>query len=236
MALAVSHLHEHNIIYRDLKPENILLDRLGYCKLTDFGLSKVITESTDPCRNTFCGTPEYLAPEVIVHRQNSSGYGKEIDWWALGIVCFELLTGWPPFYDRDFSLMCEKILSRPINFPSKYRISLEAQSLIKNLLIRAPLKRLCCGRLPESPNRGIESLQSHAFFRQFDWESLYNQAMPPPYVPTIGRDLEDTRNFDKEFTKLGIKESPPDRQNVGGSLFEKFSFTGTPVEFSDSER
>ena len=97
MALAINHLHDHSILYRDLKPENILLDKYGYCKLTDFGLSKILTPATDLSRNTFCGTPEYLAPEVIVHRQNSSGYEREIDWWALGIVCFELLTGWVSF-------------------------------------------------------------------------------------------------------------------------------------------
>ena len=103
MALAVSHLHNHSVLYRDLKPENMLLDRSGYCKLTDFGLSKIITATTDLTRNTFCGTPEYLAPEVIVHRQNSSGYEREIDWWALGIVCFELLTGWVSKVDQYYA-------------------------------------------------------------------------------------------------------------------------------------
>ena len=122
--------------------------------------------------------------------------------------------------------MCEKILTRPIKFPSKYRISLEAQSLIKNLLIRSPSKRLCCGRSPNSPNKGLESLQSHAFFLHFDWSALCESAMIPPYIPTIGKDIEDTRNFDKEFTKIGIRESPPDKGSVIDNLFDKFSFSG----------
>ncbi len=122
--------------------------------------------------------------------------------------------------------MCEKILTRPIKFPSKYRISLEVQSLIKNLLIRSPSRRLCCGKLPNSPNKGIESLQTHAFFLNFGWDALCNLSLVPPYIPTIGKDSEDTRNFDKEFTKLGIRESPPDKGTVSEKLFEKFSFSG----------
>jgi hypothetical protein len=129
--------------------------------------------------------------------------------------------------------MCEKILTRPIKFPSKYRISLEAQSLMKNLLIRVPSRRLCCGRLPSSPNKGVESLQSHAFFLQFDWAALCESSMLPPYVPTISSNVEDTRNFDKEFTKLGIKESPPDKGSIGENLFEKFSFSGVARDIDD---
>ena len=128
ISLALAYLHQHGIIYRDLKPENILLDRDGNCKLTDFGLSKIVdsralgdlpeTQHPPPSEClvvaglTFCGTPEYLSPEMLIHRQRGIGYGHEIDMWALGVVCFELLTGWPPFFDKDFARMCEKILSR----------------------------------------------------------------------------------------------------------------------------
>ena len=99
MVLALEYLHSKNILYRDLKPENVLLDISGNCKLTDFGLSKAIfTENDKP--KTFCGTPEYLAPEMLLHKTSGCGYGYEIDWWSLGIVSFELLTGWPPFFDR----------------------------------------------------------------------------------------------------------------------------------------
>jgi serum/glucocorticoid-regulated kinase 2 len=118
LVLALRHLHSHSIVYRDLKPENILLDRYGNCKLTDFGLSKMNHKERDPM-STFCGTPEYLSPEMILHRDSGYGYGYEIDWWALGVVCYELICGWPPFFDRDFYKMCEKIMTRPLLFPAK---------------------------------------------------------------------------------------------------------------------
>lgn len=122
ISLALSHLHYHNIIYRDLKPENILLDSRGHVKLTDFGLSKrLVSPRTGPGGHsmqtvdmTFCGTPEYLSPEMILHRKHSSGYGTMVDWWSLGIVCYELLIGRPPFFDRDFLCMCDKILYRQL--------------------------------------------------------------------------------------------------------------------------
>lgn len=114
---ALAHLHSHGIVYRDLKPENILLSRKGHVTLTDFGLARrlSVTPSTQSAGSrarqelTFCGTPEYLSPEMILHRRTRCGYDYLVDWWALGVVCFELLTGLPPFYDRDFQKMCDKV-------------------------------------------------------------------------------------------------------------------------------
>jgi len=212
ISLALEHLHQHGVIYRDLKPENILLDRDGNCKLADFGLSKIIdsralgdewgelgpeTQHPPPssaCAGllTFCGTPEYLSPEMLIHRQRGTGYGIEIDFWALGVVSFELLTGWPPYWDKDFSRMCDKILSRPLRFPTdgKSKFTPDAQNFITGLLKRDPLRRLGC-------TRGGK-IKEHPFFSDLDWNALEGGCLIPPFVPNT-EDL--ARNFDKELSK-----------------------------------
>ena len=223
ISLALVYLHQRGIIYRDLKPENILLDRDGNCKLADFGLSKIIdnrvfgelpeTQHPPPSESqivaalTFCGTPEYLSPEMLIHRQRGIGYGHEIDMWALGVVCFELLTGWPPFFDKDFGRMCEKILSRPL--PAKMRnFTNSTQKFIAGLLNRDPSRRLGCAK----GGRGARELRDHIFFTEIDWDAMDRALVTPPFVPNT----EDTRNFDKDLAKMNVSESPP--SNSGGLM------------------
>ncbi len=234
ISVALAHLHKHQIIYRDLKPENILLDQQGNIKLTDFGLSRRLTgpsstksssaSSSSPnspnsqtSELTFCGTPEYLSPEMILHRKNASGYGKEVDWWSLGIVCFELLTGWPPFYDRDFHRMCEKILYRPLHFPTqKYNLTRDAEDLIRHFLQRDCTKRLRYfpDALPDvNSNDAKFCIQFHPFYEGMEWDKLIQCSVEPPFIPPRPRDISDTCNFDKEFTKLSVKDSPPPSLN-----------------------
>lgn len=157
---------------------------------------------------------------------------SEVDWWSLGIVCFELLTGWPPFFDRDFVKMCDKILNKPLKFPSKYNITQPAQHVIRGLLERDPSRRLgelctsvggsasmsatTSSRRGEPSSNGISVaplsvnvLYNHPFFVDIHWEDVREGKLLPPYVPVtaVGTDPTDTRNFDREFTKLPLKNS-----------------------------
>ncbi|ODV96770.1 hypothetical protein PACTADRAFT_40116 [Pachysolen tannophilus NRRL Y-2460] len=187
---AIECLHNLNIIYRDLKPENILLDYQGHIALCDFGLCKINMKLQEKT-NTFCGTPEYLAPELLL----GQGYTRVVDYWTLGTLLYEMLTGLPPFYDDDTSVMYKKILQDPLSFPSF--LDSNTKSLIKNLLNRDPTKRL--------GYNGTQEIKSHPFFQDVDWTKLNQKGYIPPFKPPV-QDLNDTSNFDSEFTS----EKPAD--------------------------
>jgi serine/threonine protein kinase len=172
--------HSQDIIYRDLKPENILLTHDGYLKLTDFGFAKVIK---DHRTYTLCGTPEYIAPEVLLNK----GHGKPVDWWTLGILIYEMIVGYPPFVDEDPMGIYQKILSGKIVFPKLF--DKNAKSLVKHLLTAELSKRF--GNL----KKGVDDIKEHKWFKDFTWDKLVAKEFKPPFVPAV-KDATDTSNFE----------------------------------------
>jgi serine/threonine protein kinase len=182
VAYALASLHDHGIIYRDLKPENLLLNRSGYLRMADFGFAKELPID-NPITWTFCGTPEYLAPEIIA----SNGYGPAVDWWALGILIYEMLTGHPPFYHENHLKLYDLIAQAPLRFPDSFDYA--ARDLVTKLLDRIPTKRL--GVLVNGP----QDVLNHPWFRGIDWEKLASEQIRPPFKPKVAND-GDASNFD----------------------------------------
>jgi len=172
------YLHGKNIVYRDLKPENILISSNGFLKLTDFGFAKIIEDKT----YTLCGTPEYLAPEIILNK----GHGKAVDWWTLGILTYEMLVGIDPFNDDDPMMVYQKIIKGKIKFPKN--IEKEAKSIIKHLLDADVTQRYGCLK------NGVKDILDHRWFKGFDWKSLLFMNQEAPYIPKL-KSNSDTSNF-----------------------------------------
>jgi len=179
VVFAFDYMHSKNVIYRDLKPENLLLDSRGNLKITDFGFAKIITERT----YTLCGTPDYLAPEVI----SGAGHGKGVDWWTLGILTFEMLASYPPFYHEDPMKTYAKIMYGRVNYPKHF--SRNAVDIIKSFLNAKPTKRIGIIK------GGMDVIKQHKWFATFDWDSLYKQTMKAPIVPNI-KNEKDRSNFE----------------------------------------
>ncbi|KAI1752765.1 kinase-like domain-containing protein [Xylaria castorea] len=209
---ALECIHGFNVIYRDLKPENILLDYQGHIALCDFGLCKLRMKDEDRTE-TLCGTPEYLAPEMI----RGVGYNKTVDWWTLGVLLWEMLTGLPPFYESVLNEMYDRIVFEPLTFPDF--MPPVAKDLLTKLLDKDPTKRLGAN--------GSAEIKSHPFFGSIDWRKLLQRKYQPTFKPDVV-DALDTTNFDVCFTS-----EPPQDSYVGGAAlsettqrqFAGFSYT-----------
>eukprot|EP00043_Microstomoeca_roanoka_P030150 m.24917 g.24917 ORF g.24917 m.24917 type:complete len:465 (-) comp9772_c0_seq1:87-1481(-) len=211
IVLALTYLHDQGIIYRDLKLENLLLDAEGHIKITDFGLCKEEITYGSTTR-TFCGTPEYLAPEVIL----DSDYGLAVDWWGLGIVMYEMLSGRLPFNSQDYEELFELIITQEVAFPSV--IQEPATDLIGKLLHKDPAQRLGGGA------RDGREIQEHPWFAPLDFDKLYRREIPAPFIPKI-KSATDVSNFDEHFTSEAPRLTPPkpgELDSVSSSAFKDF--------------
>ncbi|CAH8512048.1 unnamed protein product [Heterobilharzia americana] len=222
ITLALGYLHNQNVVYRDLKLENLLLDKDGHIKIADFGLCKedmYYGAST----KTFCGTPEYLAPEVLL----DSDYGRSVDWWGLGVVMYEMMCGRLPFYSSDHEVLFELILQENVSFPP--RLSQPAQDILSRLLIKDPTSRLGGGI------QDVLEVMAHLFFATIDWDRLIRKDIQPPWKPDVV-DEKDTKYVPDEYRDSSVDLTSPDdidnntnngNRIIDGPYFEDFSFHGS---------
>jgi len=177
-------LHSKNIVYRDLKPENVLIDVDGHIKIADFGLSKIF--KLDERSHSFCGSPEYMCPEIL----KREGHNHMVDYYTLGAILFEMLTGLPPYYTNNKCEMTKRILESELTFPS--HMNPVVVSLISRLLERNPAKRL-------GSVNGIEEIKQHEWCEDIDWDMIYHKKITAPWKPRL-----DKSNFDPEYTQLPL--------------------------------
>lgn len=222
---ALGFMHEKGVIYRDLKLENLLLDKDGHIKIADFGLCKeqIFYQART---KTFCGTPEYLAPEVL----DDQDYGRAVDWWGLGVVMYEMMCGRLPFYNTNHEVLFEMILMEDVKFPKT--LTHQARHLLSRLLVKNPNARLGGGQ------EDYKEIQAHVFFEGVDWDEVYQKKLNPPFKPSVDSET-DTRYFDKEFTGESVELTPPPTRDVDmiaeeEPYFQRFSFHGSKSSLTSS--
>ena len=216
LVLAIEYLHSNNMIYRDLKPENILMDKYGHIKVTDFGLSKILDDMNDKVF-TLCGTPQYMAPEVIRKR----GYDKGVDWWSLGCIFYEMLTGAMPFYIPRNQKLSPRLYQTPIKFPKN--MTIEEIDLISKLLAVDPKQRIGNG------SNDAKDIKAQPYFKGVDWDKYYRQEIKPPFIPKLKNET-DLKYFDKAFTEesINVKQQVP-RSRVQSDYFG-FTYNDSPMK------
>ncbi|KAL3112805.1 hypothetical protein niasHT_019779 [Heterodera trifolii] len=208
IACGLFYLHSKGIIYRDLKLDNVMLERDGHIKITDFGMCKEGIQG-DTTTKTFCGTPDYIAPEIILYQP----YGKSVDWWAYGVLLFEMLAGQPPFDGEDEDELFTAITEHNVSYPKS--MSKESVLICKGFLSKAPSKRLGCSA------DGERQIKEHCFFRRIDWHKIETRQVQPPFKPKISNKFT-TDNFDPLFLRLPLKLTPPEWDILEGMKGDEF--------------